>query len=192
MSGGFESHLIASANVTRTTFACVLLDGVNHVAVLTQDTDRLSRFYAEVFDSPPAHTIEQQPGFKLSIIHIGEGRELNVFEIDGNAEANRQAPMFGRGRLDHVGLQAASLEAFGEIRRRLITSGAADDFVTDFGPVLSVFFVDPDGLEGEVLVANPDSEPGVFNPPGTHRVAIPRREVGPARPPHVSPCCHTR
>ncbi len=145
----------------------MLLDGVNHVAVLTKDTERLSRFYTEIFDAPPARTIEDQPGFRLSMIDIGEGRELNVFEIDDNDQADHQAPMFDRGRLDHVGLQAASLDAFEEIRRRLMACGAADDFVTDFGPVLSVFFVDPDGLEGEVLVANPDAEPSVYNPPGT-------------------------
>jgi hypothetical protein len=45
--------------------------------------------------------------------------------------------------------------------------GASDGFVTDFGPVLSVFFRDPDGLEGEVLVPNPDTVEGVFHPPGT-------------------------
>lgn len=145
----------------------MLLDGVNHVAVLTGDTQRLSRFYSEVFDSPPARVIEQQPGFTLSLIDIGDGRELNVFELDGNTEADRQTPMFARGRLDHVGLQAASLEAFEEIRSRLIACGAADDFVSDFGSVLSVFFVDPDGLECEVVVANPDAVPGVVNPPGT-------------------------
>lgn len=145
----------------------MLLDGVNHVAVLSGDTERLSRFYTEMFDAPPARTIEQQPGFKLSLIDIGDGRELNVFEVDGNTEPDRQTPMFGRGRLDHVGLQAESFEAFEEIRRRLIAGNAADEFVTDFGPVLSVFFVDPDGLEGEVLVENPDAVPGVVNPPGT-------------------------
>lgn len=145
----------------------MLLDGVNHVAVLTRDTERLSRFYTQIFDAPPARTIEQQPGFKLSLIDIGAGRELNVFEIDGNAEVDRQTPMFGRGRLDHVGLQAASIEAFEDIRRRLMACGAADDFVTDFGPVFSLFFTDPDGLEGEVLVANPDAAPGVSHPPGT-------------------------
>ena len=48
-----------------------------------------------------------------------------------------------------------------------MASGASDDFVTDFGPVFSVFFRDPDGLEGEVCVANPDAVPGSFNPPGT-------------------------
>ncbi|MFN0028503.1 MAG: VOC family protein [Acidimicrobiales bacterium] len=145
----------------------ILLDGVNHVGILTRDTDRLSRFYSDVFDAPPARTIEQQPGFKLSLIDIGDGRELNVFEIEGNTEAHHQTPMFGRGRLDHLGFQAASFDAFEEIRHRLMACGAADDFVTDFGPLLSLFFVDPDGLEGEVLVANPDWEPGVFNPPGT-------------------------
>ena len=45
--------------------------------------------------------------------------------------------------------------------------GLADDFVTDFGPMLSLFFRDPDGLEGEVCVENPDAVPGVFNGPGT-------------------------
>src|SRR5437868_14690042 len=134
----------------------MLLDGVNHVGMLTQDTDRLSQFCSDIFDAPPARTVEEQPELKLSFIDIGEGRELNVFEIKGSTEAERQTPMFGRGRLDHIGLQAASLEAFEEIRRRLMARGAADDFVTDFGPVLSLFFVDPDGLEGEVLVANPD------------------------------------
>ena len=44
--------------------------------------------------------------------------------------------------------------------------GATDGFVTDFGPILSLFFRDPDGLECEVCVENPDAEPGVFHPPG--------------------------
>ena len=39
--------------------------------------------------------------------------------------------------------------------------------MTDFGPVLSLFFTDPDGLEGEVVIANPDARPGAHNPPGT-------------------------
>jgi hypothetical protein len=75
--------------------------------------------------------------------------------------------MFGRGRLDHVGFQATSMDAFEEIRRRLLARGACDEFVTDFGPALSLFFRDPDGLEAEVCVPNPDAKPGVLNPPGT-------------------------
>ena len=59
------------------------------------------------------------------------------------------------------------MEAFDTIRDRLMACGATDGFVTDFGQVLSVFFTDPDGLEGEVCVTNPDAQPGAFNPPGT-------------------------
>lgn len=145
----------------------MLLNGVNHVAILTSDTDRLHAFYREVFDATVARDAEEMPGMRLSFVDIGPNTELNVFEIDGNTEAGRQTPMFGRGRIDHLGLQAASFEAFEEIRRRLIEHGASDEFVTDFGPLLSIFFRDPDGLEGEVCVANPDAQPGVFNPPGT-------------------------
>jgi catechol 2,3-dioxygenase-like lactoylglutathione lyase family enzyme len=145
----------------------MLLDGVNHVAVLTSDTDRLHAFYREVFDATVSQDFEAGPGQRLSFVHIGPHTELNVFEIDGNAESSRQTPMFERGRLDHIGLHAASLDAFETIRDRLMARGAADSFVTDFGPILSMFFTDPDGLEGEVCVENPDAKPGVFNPPGT-------------------------
>ena len=145
----------------------MLLDGVNHVAILTNDTDRLHAFYREVFDATVARDREVGEGMRLSIVDVGPTTELNVFEITGNTEAQHQTPMFGRGRIDHVGLQAASLEAFEVIRDRLIDRGATDGFVTDFGPVLSLFYVGPDGLEGEVCVTNPDAVAGVVNPPGT-------------------------
>ncbi len=144
----------------------MLTEGFNHVAVLTGDAERFVRFYREVFDAEILGTQEAEGG-RLTMVRVGEESEINLFEFEGNTEATRQTPMFGRGRLDHLALQAASLEAFEEIRRRLIARGAADEFVTDFGPVLSVFFRDPDGLECEVCVANPDAEPGVLNPPGT-------------------------
>lgn len=143
-----------------------LLDGLHHVALLTSDTERLIEFYRSVFGANvEAATGDDQ--VRLTFISLGPNVELNVFEIKGNDESTRQSPMFGRGRLDHVGLRAASLETFAEIRRRLVERGASDGFVTDFGPVLSLFFTDPDGLEAEVCVPNPDASPGRRNPPGT-------------------------
>lgn len=144
----------------------MLLGGINHVAVLTADTDRLTTFYTAVFDAP-SETIQQAEGFRLTLVHVGPTAELNVFELDGNEEHLRQTPMFGRGRLDHLALEASSIDAFDVIRDRLVQRDASDGFVTDFGPVLSLFFRDPDGLEAEVCVVNPDAEPGVHNPPGT-------------------------
>ena len=93
--------------------------------------------------------------------------EKRRYELKARAEAQRQTPMFGRGRIDHIGLLAASIEAFDTIRERLIAKGSTDGFVTDFGAILSLFFIDPDGLEGEVCVPNPNAIPGVTNPPGT-------------------------
>jgi catechol 2,3-dioxygenase-like lactoylglutathione lyase family enzyme len=146
----------------------MLLHGVNHVAILTNDTNRLAAFYREVFEAEVGDRLEEFDGaIRLTFIRIGETAELNVFQVEGNTEADRQTPMFARGRIDHLGLQAASIDAFDQIRNRLIARGASDHFVTDFGPVLSVFFRDPDGLEGEVCIQNPDAVPGVHNPPGT-------------------------
>ena len=147
----------------------MLLNGFNHVAVLTADTERLQKFYSEVFE---AVTLRDGPenddaDVRMTVIHVGPSAELNVFQIKGNTESERQTPMFGRGRLDHLALQAESIEAFETIRDRLMARGAADDFVTDFGPILSIFFRDPDGLECEVCVPNPDAQPGVSHPPGT-------------------------
>ena len=150
----------------------MLLDGFNHVAILTKDTDRLHAFYKEMFDAtvgdPGAAGEEAHGGdVRVSFIQVGPNSELNVFEIKGNSEAERQTPIFGRGRIDHLALHAESLEAFETMRDRLIAAGSADEFVTDFGPILSVFFRDPDGLECELCVTNPDARPGVVNPPGT-------------------------
>jgi catechol 2,3-dioxygenase-like lactoylglutathione lyase family enzyme len=152
----------------------MLLDGFNHVAILTNDSARLHAFYEEVFDAEVSRTTpppppDAPPGLevKLSFVYVGPNSELNVFEIEGNDEATRQTPMFGRGRIDHLALLAESIESFETIRERLVERGSSDGFVTDFGPFLSLFFRDPDGLECEVCVRNPDAVPGVFHPPGT-------------------------
>ncbi|KLR60754.1 lactoylglutathione lyase-like lyase [Actinobacteria bacterium IMCC26207] len=154
----------------------MLTVGINHVATITKDSDRLQAFYREVFEAEILRDGSEFPdgsGPRLSVIKIGPYAELNVFEIDGNTQADVQTPMFGRGRLDHFALQAESIEAFETIRERLRARGAADDFVTDFGPILSLFFRDPDGLEGEVCVKNPDLIPGADNPPGTRAARYP-------------------
>jgi len=134
----------------------VLLNGVNHIAWISKDVARLGAFYATVFDAVVGPTRDHGPGETMTAIDVGPSTQLNVFVIDGNTEADRQTPMWGRGRIDHIGFAAASEEAFETIRGRLVESGASDGTVNNFGPVVrSVFFRDPDGLEGEVLLAPP-------------------------------------
>jgi catechol 2,3-dioxygenase-like lactoylglutathione lyase family enzyme len=132
----------------------VLLDGINHIAWISKDATRLKAFYATVFDAEagPTRPHGDNPGETMTVIRIGPHTELNIFTIDGNTEPERQTPMWGRGRIDHFGLQAASRDAFEIIRQRLIDAGASGGTVNDFGSALSLFFRDPDGLEGEVLL----------------------------------------
>ena len=87
----------------------MLLDGVNHIAWISKDVARLGRFYAEVFDAEvgPTRPHGEAPGETMTIIRIGPHTELNIFTIEGNTEPDRQTPMWGRGRIDHFGLQAA-------------------------------------------------------------------------------------
>lgn len=131
----------------------MLLGGINHIALISKDAAKLGEFYRKVFDAEIGPTRGHGPGETMTNIKIGPTTELNAFVISGNTETERQTPMWGRGRLDHFGLAAASPEAFETIRARLVEAGASDGTVNDFGAVLSLFFRDPDGLEGEVLIA---------------------------------------
>jgi catechol 2,3-dioxygenase-like lactoylglutathione lyase family enzyme len=133
----------------------VLLNGINHIALISKDIDALRAFYTEVFDAEvgPTKPHGDNGDETMTMIRVGPHTELNVFTIEGNPEPERQTPMWGRGRLDHFGLQAASADSFETIRQRLIERGASDGNINDFGTVRSLFFRDPDGLEGEVLVA---------------------------------------
>src|SRR5690242_8998535 len=132
-----------------------LLDGVNHIALLTADMDRFIRFYQEAFDAKvlrdnPNHG--GNPGERMVVMSLGPASAFNVFQVPGNTQPSVQTPMYGRGRIDHFGLNTASRAAFEEVRQRLIKLGASDGTITDFGSQYSVFFRDPDGLEAEVLL----------------------------------------
>jgi hypothetical protein len=84
----------------------VLLDGVNHIAWISKDAERLKAFYARVFDADvgPTRAHGDKPGETMTVISIGPHTELNIVTIEGNTEPQRQTPMWGRGRIDHFGL----------------------------------------------------------------------------------------
>ena len=148
----------------------MLLKGLNHVAVLTNDADRLNAFYREVFDAEVVRDGSELPegGGPAAFHH--QDRGLGGTERlpdrgqprgrppDADVRAGPARPPGPAGRLPR-GLRGDPPTTHG--------AGAADDFVTDFGPMLSIFFRDPDGLECEVCVENPDAVPGVGHPPGT-------------------------
>ena len=106
------------------------------------------------------------PKFKGKVTMLSEMRDtmglimleqgVDISEL--RSEADRQIPMWGRGRIDHVGLQAASPEAFATIRERLNTWVAnyydlpliGELLKEGFASILVLFLVfRPQGLFGE-------------------------------------------
>jgi catechol 2,3-dioxygenase-like lactoylglutathione lyase family enzyme len=127
-----------------------MLDGFNHVAVLTPDLQRLETFYREVFDVEEVVRMDDH-GLRHSLVRVGPSAVLHAFE----QAAPDPAPIFERGRVDHVALNVAEHGEFERLRARLIDAGASSGEVTDFGPLLSVSFEDPDGFFCELCWMRP-------------------------------------
>jgi|RhiMethySRZTD1v2_1073278.scaffolds.fasta_scaffold01574_7 catechol 2,3-dioxygenase-like lactoylglutathione lyase family enzyme len=125
-----------------------LVAGLNHVAVTTADLDRLCTFYAELLDAEIVET-PAPPGTRAATIRIGAGAGLAVLEAPGNPHVQGSTTMLDRGHLDHVAFDVPGPAELEEIRRRVLAQGAGDGTVSDYGPMLSVYFVDPDGMGTE-------------------------------------------
>jgi catechol 2,3-dioxygenase-like lactoylglutathione lyase family enzyme len=129
-----------------------LVNDLHHMTFLTSDMDRLIAFYERVFDARV--TLDREDGGRRhAFIEIGPHTVLHPFEVPSDEVPGRR-PIFGRGRLDHFALNAASEDAFREIRRRLIAEGAhatEGGLVTDMGALLSFSFHDPDDGWHEVI-----------------------------------------
>ena len=67
----------------------MLLAGLNHMGVLTNDTNRLHTFYSKVFDPTVVHDF-RDGGMRLSLVDLEPATQLNVLEIEGNTEADSQ------------------------------------------------------------------------------------------------------
>jgi catechol 2,3-dioxygenase-like lactoylglutathione lyase family enzyme len=131
-----------------------LLNDIHHLAFVTADLDRLTAFYLRVFEAEV--TVElQEEGVRHAFIELGPHTVLHPFQIPGVALPGPR-PRFRRGRLDHFGLNAASLQAFRELRLRVMAEGAGDGVVTDQGSLLTFSFTDPDGGEHEVIWVKPN------------------------------------
>jgi len=129
-----------------------MLDGFNHVAILTSDLDRLEAFYRDVFDVDDVNRMEFQ-GQRHTLLRVGPASVLHAFEHEPPAPA----PIFERGRVDHLALNVADHDEFERLRQRLVEVGASSGEVTDFGALVEITFEDPDGLWCELCWMRPDA-----------------------------------
>jgi catechol 2,3-dioxygenase-like lactoylglutathione lyase family enzyme len=140
-----------------------LLAGVNHVAVITADLDRFVEFYVDVFGLDVVF-VESAAAFRHAILRTGPTSWLHPAEVAGNGHRHGSPAMFERGHLDHLALAAAGPDEFATIRERLVERGATEGVIDDLGPFRSVWFTDPDGMQGELVLIVDDALQGIHPP----------------------------
>ena len=122
----------------------MLTEGIHHLTTLTADPDRLIGFYERVFGARVVLDLEEE-GLRHAFIEVGPTTVLHPFEVPGVDVPQEQIPIFQRGRLDHIALNAPSEGAFRELYRRVVEEDAAAGLVSDIGGAWLFTFIDPDG-----------------------------------------------
>ncbi|HMD45851.1 MAG TPA: VOC family protein [Acidimicrobiales bacterium] len=139
--------------------------GFGHVATLTPDLDRYLAFYTEMFGARVTGIIEAGDDHpKMAMVDMGQGSQLNVFEVPGDGIVGDRGRTGGRGPIDHYAVAVGSAEDLEAVRDRLVAAGSSPGEITEFGPLLSVFFRDPDGAELEVTFDRAAAGEWVFSP----------------------------
>lgn len=128
-----------------------ITSGFNHVATLTADLDRFTAWYGKVFDAAVTFEMAAEGDHpRMSIVELGGGSALNVFEVPVEAIIGERRTIGARGAIDHFGIAVDDLATLEVVRDRLVAAGADIGEIQQLGGEWSLFFRDVDGMELEV------------------------------------------
>jgi catechol 2,3-dioxygenase-like lactoylglutathione lyase family enzyme len=128
-----------------------ITSGLNHVATVTADLDRLVRFYQDVFGAEITFEMQATDDHpRMTILDLGGGAALNAFEVPADSIVGERRRQGGRGPIDHYALAVDSRPTLEQVRDRLVAAGADIGEIQRLGDEWSLFFRDPDGMELEV------------------------------------------
>jgi catechol 2,3-dioxygenase-like lactoylglutathione lyase family enzyme len=124
-------------------------DGVNHLAMVTDDMDGTVRFYHGVLGMPLAATIAMGP-MRHYFFRIGPGSTIAFFEWGdsqvGTFEKPAGMPFTFPAQFDHVSFTLPDEAALEALQERLRAHDVEITRIVDHGFVRSVYFHDNNGI----------------------------------------------
>ena len=134
--------------------------GLNHLALITNDLDRTTRFWHGVLGAPLVATLGTE-AFRHYFFDVGQGATVAFFEYHGH-QVDRFAKPAGVPderaiQFDHVSLNLPHEAAVLQLRQRLLAHGCEVTEMVDHGLMRSIYITDPNGiaLEASCWAHNP-------------------------------------
>jgi catechol-2,3-dioxygenase len=121
---------------------------LNHAVLWVRDAPRAARFYVDVL----GFTVVNQMGDQAVFLRAADStndHDLGLFGVGDRPAAARHSP-----GLYHLAWQVDTIDQLVTLRARLVEHGALVG-ESDHGVSKSLYAVDPDGIEFEVMWATP-------------------------------------
>jgi catechol 2,3-dioxygenase-like lactoylglutathione lyase family enzyme len=123
--------------------------GLNHLALITNDMDTTVRFWHGVVGTPLVATIGT-PTFRHYFFALGPSHSVAFFEYVGERSdmIAKPAGVFDprAGQFDHLSMDLPDEAALQALRQRLLDHGSEVTDVVDHGLMRSIYFTDPNGI----------------------------------------------
>ncbi|MEO6570012.1 MAG: VOC family protein [Ilumatobacteraceae bacterium] len=138
-----------TGTVPMTTPATVPWQGLNHLALITNDMDATVRFWHGVIGAPLIATIGTGT-FRHYFFRFGHQSSVAFFEYRGEHadQISKPAGVFDAraGHFDHLSMDLPDEAALLGLRERLAGAGSEVTDVVDHGLMRSIYFTDPNGI----------------------------------------------
>lgn len=123
--------------------------GLNHLALITNDMDATVRFWHGVMGAPLVATIGTDT-FRHYFFSFGPTHSVAFFEYIGHDTdmVAKPAGVFDEraGQFDHLSLDLPDEAALLALRDRITAAGSEVTDVVDHGLMRSIYFTDPNGI----------------------------------------------
>ena len=130
---------------------------LNHAVLFVADLQRAARFYTEVFGMSVVAREPRADAAFLRLSRSGNHHDLGLFGLGAGAPPKRRG---GIG-LYHLAWQVDTIEELSGAREQLVEAGAYTG-ESSHGATKSVYGVDPDGNEFEIMWMLPRSDWGRY------------------------------